>query len=225
MTPVRSLLTGAAAVLATALVLSACQNDGGPGQCYESGATSYPFIMPGDSTAWFHWLGPDYPIRVYAEPVGATVANTDTAITLWLAAFRCGELHLVSWSDSASADIVVRNPAFTPPIPRLYHTVAADSVTACGGRTDINAWDAEGVFPRPIRSYVWPLGGDAAATAACYRFVTLHELGHALGLFSHSPDSMDIMYRRPRRREVSNNDRYTIQVLYSYTPSLRAASR
>jgi len=212
-------------MLAAALVLAACQNDGGPGQCFESGATGYPFIMPGDSTAWFHWLAQDYPIRVYAEPVGATVANTDTAIAIWLSAFRCGELNLVRWSDSMTADIIVRNPAFPPPIPLMRHTVAADSITACGGRTDISAWDSTGVFPRPIHSYIWPLGGDAAATASCYRFVTLHELGHTLGLFGHSPDTVDIMYHRPRRREISINDRYTIQVLHSYTPSLRAELR
>ncbi len=216
---------GALAPWALALAVAACQNDGGPGQCFESGATSYPFVMPGDSTAWFHWLPQDYPVRVYAEPVGDNVANTDTAIALWLGAFRCGELNLVRWSDSNTADIVVRNPPTQPPITSIVRVAAADSTTACRGRTDIPAWDSTGVFPRPIRSYVWPIGVDAAATASCYRFVTLHELGHALGLFAHSQDSLDIMHFRPRRRVVTHNDRYTIQVLHSYDPSLRAAPR
>jgi hypothetical protein len=213
------------AAWAAALVVAACQNDAGPGQCFESGATSYPFVMPGDPTAWFHWLPPDYPVRVYAEPVGDNVANTDTAIVLWLSAFRCGELNLVRWSDSNTADIVVRNPPVQPPFTPTTFATAADSTSACRGRTDIPAWDSSLVFPRPIRSYVWPMGVDPAATASCYRFVTLHELGHALGLFAHSPDTLDIMHFRPRRRAISINDRYTVQVLHSYQPSLRAAPR
>ncbi len=221
----RSAAVGSAVLYGAALLLAACQNDGGPGRCFESGATSYPFILPGDTTAWFHWVGGDFPVRVYAEPTGATVANTDTAITLWLGAFRCGELQLRSWPDSTTADIVVRNPPFQPPIPLAGRMAAADSTTACRGRTDIPAWDSSGVFQRPIRAWVWPVSTDSTAVAACYRFVTLHELGHALGLFSHSTDTLDIMHFRPRRREVSINDRYTIQVLHSYVPSLRAAPR
>lgn len=224
MTRIRTLVTGAAALLAVALVLSACQNDAGPGACYESGATAYSIATPWDSTLFFHWGSGDYPIRVYAEPTGALPQVTDSAINAWLGAFRCGELKLVHWNDSTTADIIVRNPASRPAVIAAQVRFAADSIHACQGRTDGDTLDATHVL-RPLRSYVWPVGVDSAASAACYRFVVPHELGHAIGLFQHSRDTADLMYSVPRRRDPSINDRYTVQILYSYTPPVLAVPR
>jgi hypothetical protein len=206
---------------AAALALAACQNDGGPGRCFESGATSYAFHVPGDTTAWFHWNPGEGGVRIYAEPSGALPANTDTAIALWQGAFRCGEIALRRWNDSGTADVVLRTTAGSPPVAPSVRTLAADSLNACRGRTDV-AFDSLDRVRRPIRAYVWPQGVDPAGTAACYRFVTAHELGHAIGLFQHSLNTADLMYSVPRRRVLSVNDRFTVQVLYN-TPSVLPA--
>ncbi len=72
-----------------------------------------------------------------------------------------------------------------------------------------------------MRSYVAAFpGADSAAAAACYHFVTAHELGHALGLLSHSPDTNDIMFATPHRLALSEDDRYTIQRLYHVASKL-----
>jgi predicted Zn-dependent protease len=214
----------AAAPWAAALTLAACQNDGGPGRCYESGATSYPITAPWNDSLIFHWSPAEYPVRVYAEPTGALPALADSAVARWLGAFRCGELGLVRWTDSTTADIVIRNPPIRPAIIAAQVRFAADSLHACQGRTDGDTLTSTQLI-RPLRSYVWPVGIDSAATAACYRFAVPHELGHALGLLQHSRDTADLMYGVPRRREPSVNDRFTIQVLYSYSSPVTMTPR
>jgi len=215
---------GIAAAWAGALVLAACQNDAGPSRCFESGATSYAFHVPGDTTAWFHWNQNEGAVRIYAEPAGTLPANTDAAIALWAGAFRCGEIGFARWNDSAGADIVLRTTASSPPVAPNVRSFAADSLNACRGRTDV-AFDTLDRIERPIRSYVWPQGVDPAATTVCYTFVTAHELGHGLGLFQHSLDTADLMYSVPRRVALSPNDRFTIQVLYNTASVLSAEPR
>ncbi len=196
---------------ALALLLAACHDRIQPGQCFEPNVQQYGFYLNGDSNLVFHWPGSYMPVRVYAEPVGALPANVGAAMALWTGAFRCGELSLVTATDSAHADIIVRNPGVLPPAPPAFR-VAADSVGACQGVTQVDT--AGAAISGPIRSFVAPLSLDTAAVSACYHFVTAHELGHALGLFAHSPDTNDLMYVTPRRRVLSEADRYTIQVLY-----------
>ena len=220
---VTRLLAGGAALYGAALALAACTSDD-PSRCFEPDPTSYAFHVPYDTTRWFRWPGGFYPVRVYAENTGSLQVNTDSAIAVWLGAFRCGELSMVRWADSTSADVIVRNPPFQPPVLVGTRILAVDSINACRGRTDVDTISAD-TIARPLRAHVWPQGIDAAATEACYRFVTAHELGHALGLFMHSLDPQDLMYTSPRRRVVSVNDRYTIQILYHSIPPMAAAPR
>jgi predicted Zn-dependent protease len=198
--------------------LAAC-HDAGPGRCLEPNAVAYAFDLNGDTTLLFHWPGSYMPVRVYAEPTGNLPANVQTAMQVWTAAFRCGELSLVAAADSTHADIIVRNPVGLPPAPRAAFVLHSDSVGACHGVTQFFVDLTGKALAGPMRSYVAAFAGrDSIAVASCYHFVTAHELGHALGLLSESPDSADIMYTNPRRLALSEADRYTIQVLYR-TPS------
>ena len=216
-------VTGSAALYAAALALAGCSSES-PAACFEPEATSYAFHVPYDTTRWFRWPANQYPVRVYAENTGALQQNTDSAIAVWVGAFRCGELSMVRWSDSTSADIVLRNPPIQPPAPPAFMLAAGDSTNGCRGRTDVDTVSAD-IIVRPIRSYVWPINGDSAATESCYHFVTAHELGHALGLFMHSLDPQDLMYTYPHRRVASVNDRYTIQILYHSIPPMLPEAR
>jgi hypothetical protein len=218
-----ALLAGAAALA----LLAACHEGTGPGACFESNATPYAFDLNGDTTLVFHWPGSYMPVRVYAEPKGNLAANVQAAMDLWTGAFRCGELRLVSTSDSTRADIIVRNPPSLPTAPRAARVLRADSVGACQGVTQFTLDSAETTLTGPMRSYVapFPFVADSAAIEACYHFVTAHELGHALGLLAHSPDSNDLMYQQPRRRVLTEADRYTIQLLYHTTSKLGPPAR
>ena len=197
-------------------LLAACHEGIGPGQCFEPNTQPYNFDYNGDTSVVFHWPGSYMPVRVYAEPTGDLPANVQTAMQVWVGAFRCRELSLTTAADSTHADIIVRNPTSLPtPSPRAAYRMHADSVGACQGVTQFSVDSAGAALEGPMRSFVAPFPGrDSAAVAACYHFVTAHELGHALGLLSHSPDTNDIMYSTPRRLALSQSDRYTIQLLY-----------
>lgn len=212
---------GIAAALGLAAALGAACRDRTINECLEPNAQRYAFHLPGDSTMVFHWPAARMPVRVYAEPAGALPANVDSAMVLWVNAFRCNELALVRVADSAQADVIFRNPPTQPPL-LSRHRFAADSVLACGGVTDgdIDTTATPDSLAGPIRSYVWPTGGDAAASEACYHFTVAHELGHALGLLDHSPNVADLMHSVPRRRLLTPDDRFTVQVLYHTAPTI-----
>lgn len=210
--------------LGLALVVAAACTDRPLADCLEPNAQIYSFYLPGSSSKFFHWPRARMPLRVYVENAALAPA-TDAAIVLWMGAMHCGELSLVRVSDSAQADIVLRNPGALPaPRPGAVRA-AADSVGACGGTTlfDIND-DTTQVIP-PMRVYVAAnsFETDTAAIAGCYRFTIAHELGHAIGLFRHSSNADDIMFSTPYRRVLTLNDRYTVQKLYNTTPTMSVA--
>ncbi|MGH7646080.1 MAG: matrixin family metalloprotease, partial [Gemmatimonadales bacterium] len=88
------------------------------------------------------------------------------------------------------------------------------------GQTDLR-WDANGHFLSGIVSIatVDPNGRNMSADDV--RVVTLHEVGHLIGL-DHSPDSNDIMFPIARVRSLSLRDIETARLLYQLPPgSLR----
>jgi hypothetical protein len=208
-----------------ALVAAACVDNTGVSSCFEANVDRYAFHLPGDTGFTFRWPNDRMPVRVYAEPVGDLRANVDAALAAWTGALRCGELRAERVSDSTAADVIVRNPPQMPLLRARAVHLAADSVNACRGRTD-GTVDSSGTrLGGPLRAYVWPNSADAQAVAACYRFVTAHEIGHTLGLLSHSPDTLDLMTTVPRRFVLTAKDRYTIQVLYHTAPRIAPAPR
>lgn len=203
--------------------LGACHDSVGPGRCFEPNVLAYGFALNGDTNLVFHWPASYMPVRVYAEPTGDLPANVTAAMTLWASAFRCGEVSLTVATDSTHADIIVRNPQSLPVARAAAAALRADSVGACTGITQVDT--AGTAVSGPIHSYVARLSIDSAAVAACYHFVTAHELGHALGILAHSPDTSDLMHVSPRRRVLSEADRYTIQLLYHTTSKLQPPPR
>ena len=207
------------APLAAAAALAACHDSVGAAACLEPNGVAYDFTINGDPALVFRWPASYNRVRVYAEPVGELQQNAQAAMDLWASAFRCGELSLTLTSDSTHADIIVRNPVALPVAAAASRFVLrADSVHGCGGVTVFDT--TAGRLAGPMRAYVAPKSADTAAVRACYHFVTAHELGHALGLGSHSSDTNDLMNALPRRRALSARDRYTIQLLYHTTPTI-----
>ena len=54
---------------------------------------------------------------------------------------------------------------------------------------------------------------------------TTHELGHAIGIFAHSPVTTDIMYSDPAVSSLSSRDRATAEVAYHTEPTLTVRPR
>lgn len=219
------LRAASSAALAAAAFLAACGDGNNPNACFESNAFSYGFFIGHDSALVFHWPADRMPVRFYAEPTGALQANVLAGLTTWVNGFRCQEASFQLVGDSAAADVIIRQVAVLPPVASRAFALAADSVGACGGRTD-GTFDSTLTLTGPVRSYIVPITlGDSVALAGCYRMVTAHEIGHTLGLLSHSADPADLMYTTPRRSSLSPNDRYTLQTLYHRTPTIRPAPR
>ena len=220
----RAVTTLAIAALAAAVAL-ACGDGNNPNTCFESNAFSYGFFVGGDTALVFRWPADRMPVRFYAEATGNLRSNVLAGLTTWVNGFRCQEAAFQLVSDSTAADVIVRQAAVLPPVASRAFVMAADSVGACGGRTD-GTFDSTLTLTGPVRSYIVPIAvGDSVALAGCYRMVTTHEIGHALGLLSHSTDPTDIMYTTPRRSSLSPGDRYTLQSLYHRTPTIRPAPR
>jgi len=53
----------------------------------------------------------------------------------------------------------------------------------------------------------------------------VHELGHTLGLFQESPDTLAIMFSPPAVSEPAAIDRRTVQVLYHTAATLSPPPR
>lgn len=206
-------LLGLAAVLA---VLAACRENSTPKSCYDLYGTGYAYDFNGDTSIVFHWPASYMPLRVYADSVGELRADTRAGMDLWVSAFQCHEVSYTMVADSTTADIVVRNPAALPAVVvRGMREMHADSVGACHGVTQFATDSDTTALVGPMRSYVAAFpGADTAAARACYHFITAHELGHALGLLSESPNFGDLMFAAPTQAQLTDNDKFTIQYLY-----------
>jgi predicted Zn-dependent protease len=176
---------------------------------------AYPFDLAGDV---FHWPQDRVPVRHYADPRGAMPALVTAALRVWEARFLYGEFRAVLVSDSLAADVIV---AWADSVPPNVPPDTAGAVGACGGVTFFTV-DSTDTMEGPIHVEVRVNPGfTLAQVAACLPRVTRHELGHALGILPHSPDSADLMHGTPSVDLPSARDRVTAEVLYHTAPTIR----
>jgi predicted Zn-dependent protease len=78
----------------------------------------------------------------------------------------------------------------------------------------------------PVRVFINPRFDLAApGMDECLALTTTHELGHAIGILTHSPDAADIMYFDPSVPTLSTRDRATIERAYHIQPTLTVGTR
>jgi predicted Zn-dependent protease len=65
---------------------------------------------------------------------------------------------------------------------------------------------------------------DDPGIEPCLALTSIHELGHALGIFAHSEDPEDIMFTDPEVDLPSARDRRTAEAAY-HTPATLTAVR
>ena len=172
-----------------------------------------------DSLA-FHWPADRLPVRVWVEDSLDLPTNMPPAIAAWRQAFLYGEFDAVVVSDSTTADVIARAGA-APGVQfartRLHSALAPE----CTGATDLAISPDHRDLQLPVRMYV---DSRAAQTdpnlASCLALTTVHELGHALGIWRHSADSTDVMFGDPVVPVPSESDVETAQILYHFTPNV-----
>jgi hypothetical protein len=179
----------------------------------------YEFRLFGSDTV-FHWTPDHLPVRFYAEPAGRLPTYVDLGIRRWERQFLYGEFRGVVVTDSTTADVIVELQGDPPPDVPLSDAparIACEGVTAV---PPIRGDSIEGFrFDQHLRITMWWFADETPQDVVnCLARVTAHEIGHALGVFAHSPHVEDLMYQRPEVPGPSLRDRATIQILY-HTPS------
>src|SRR3712207_829966 len=92
----------------------------------------------------------------------------------------------------------------------------------CSGATDLDVSPDLTELRLPMRIYISPVEGDIPGLDRCVSLTAIHELGHALGIFAHSPNPTDIMFTDPEVETPSALDRETAEALYHLPPTITA---
>lgn len=168
-------------------------------------------------------------IRVHAvdddAASGLLPSSLARGATAWNAAVLFGEYRLVAVEEPGEADVVLAWSDATLPIdtsdcsPRLSGTAVTTFCLDDAG-TGLMAYPLlPGVEPGPgtVRMVVLISAGLRQDDIRVRRIVA-HELGHVLGILTHSTESSDLMFSDPQTAVPARRDRSAVQVLY-HTPA------
>jgi predicted Zn-dependent protease len=190
------------------------------GDLYEWRLVAPSIPGPGVDTLSFHWDRSDLPVKIWAQDVNNMPALVERAIQIWEAAFLYREFQATLVTDSTDADVIVLGGVPLSGLPSLRLRASAPG---CAGVTDLDIDVESSQLRLPIRVSVEPTTvPDDPAIEPCLALTTIHELGHALGIFAHSPDPDDIMFSNPQVELPSTRDRQTAEAAYHTPPSLEA---
>jgi hypothetical protein len=175
----------------------------------------------GTDTLSFHWPRSALPVRVWVEDTVGLPADFDRAITVWKSVFLYREFDAQRVSDSIGADVIVRGGALSG--SQLSSLRLSSALRPeCSGATDLDISDDHTEFRTPVRIFIAPLASpDDPGLSECLALTSIHELGHAIGIFRHSPNATDIMFADPVVPLPSALDRGTAEVLYHVPSTLR----
>lgn len=168
-------------------------------------------------------------IRVHAVDDDAASGLLPSALARgasgWNAAILFGEYRLVAVEEPGEADVLLAWSDATLPIdtsdcsPQLGGTAVTTFCLDDAG-TGLAAYPLlPGVEPGPgtVRMVVLISAGLRQNTTRVRRIVA-HELGHVLGILTHSSRASDLMFADPQTEVPARRDRAAVQVLY-HTPA------
>jgi hypothetical protein len=210
-------------VVAMALGIS-CADIAAPGR---SDVYEWRFIVstgPGSAdTMSFHWPRTRLPVRIWTEDAFDLPAHVAHGIEQWKTAFLYGEFEAVQVQDSNTADVIVR--AESPAKLDVESPLDSRSAPECEGGTDIVPPAGSQQILYPVRVFLLPrFDPSTPGVTECLALTATHELGHALGIFAHSPVETDIMFVDPVVSTLSSRDRATIERAYHVEPDLAVAN-
>ncbi len=211
--------------LASGPVLLSCADIAAPSRVNAYEWRRIVATATGPDTLSFHWPQSRLPVRIWAEDTLNLPAHVQLGIDQWEAAFLYGEFRAVVVSDSSVADVIVTGriaPKGGFSVTRLESTLAPQ----CSGGTDIIPPAGVREIEFPVRVFVYPrFDPSSPGFDECMALTTTHELGHALGIFEHSPNPDDIMYVEPVVTTLSPRDKATAELAYHTEATLTVAPR
>ena len=179
-------------------------------------------LVTGVDTLSFHWDRTDLPVRVWVEDNGNLPGHIARAIDVWEAAFLYGEFEATLVSDSTTADVIVLGGS-AGELDFQTKRLRGGTAPQCSGATDLEVDEANTELRLPIRLFIDPSSPtDDPGLERCLALTSVHEMGHAIGIFAHSPDPEDIMYANPEVELLSPRDRRTAETVYHTPPTLEA---
>lgn len=208
-------------IVAAAVLLAACTDIISPPRVEYYEYRKFALDSEGEPKPLaFHWPRSELPIKVWIPQGDALRPALLRAMSIWENTFLYGEVRMELVSDESQADIVVRNEVAGPkPENSMRLGRRADE---CRGETTFIADVNAGTLTLPFEIYVWSrVGPDGPGLDTCYELTVLHELGHALGIFEHSPLTDDLMYADPERNGLTARDRATAEAVYHLPATLR----
>lgn len=174
----------------------------------------------GVDTLSFAWPGSSQPLRIWAQDTLDLPTHAANAITSWQAQFLYGEFKGEMVPDSNSADIIIV-AGVVGAKSRLLRSMARE----CEGGTDVPLDPTTFILTPPFHIFIdLRFAEGTPGVEQCLDLTTAHELGHALGIFQHSPDPEDLMYSDPVVTAPSERDRNTANRAY-HTPTTIQLSR
>jgi hypothetical protein len=175
-------------------------------------------------TLSFHWPRSRLPVRIWVEDALNLPSHVRGGIDQWKAAFLYAEFDAVTVPDSSTADVVVRAGS---PVKGGFSVIRlASTAPECEGGTDFELPSGSLELQPPIRVFINPRFDPATpGVDECLALTTTHELGHAIGIFEHSPVATDIMFGDPVVSALSARDRATAEAAYHLQPNLSIGTR
>jgi hypothetical protein len=179
-------------------------------------------IGSGNDSLSFPWPKERLPGRSGVEDAASLPGNVPAASVAWRHAFLSHEFDGTIVGDSATADVIVRAGA-APGVQfsrtRLHSALALE----CAGATDLDISDDHGELRLPVRVFIDPRSEpNAPNLPACLALTTTHELGHALGIWEHSPAATDLMFADPMVDAPSDRDLATVEQIYHVPSNVEA---
>ncbi len=174
--------------------------------------------LPFTDTLSFHWPRKSMPVKIWAEDQDGLPGHVEQAIRVWRNAFLYKEWDGVLVSDSSQADVIV---LATQPPPAIRQAARIHGrAESCEGATDIDTAATRFQLRVPLRSYVFVSVDGAPDLEECLARVATHEIGHTLGLFQHSTDSLDLMFSFPSRLFLTDRDLGAAYNAYHFPPDM-----
>jgi hypothetical protein len=193
-----------------------------------SNAYEWRLITPtGPGTAdtlSFHWPSSRLPVKVWAQDTLNLPAHARDGIAQWKAGFLYGEFDAVMVSDSNVADVML---TIGQAIKGGFSVTRLGSMAPeCQGGTDFDLPEGSREIQPPIRIFLdLRVVPTAPNVEQCLALTTTHELGHAIGIFAHSPAATDLMFADPVVPGPSDGDRSTAELAYHTEPTLTIGTR
>jgi hypothetical protein len=215
---------------AAVLTLAACDSPTVP----PSSPSYDPRYVAGNGARLaYHWpLGKT--IDIHVDPRGApTGLDLARAVRGGAAAWRAvvfyREFDVRLVGDPATADVIFRFDAAPPLL--LAECPAAHMLASAAGVTAACPDELRGVFlpftlldGRPSRAkFEVTITSDTRVIPNGGRLLSIvgHELGHVLGIGSHSPNNLDLMHPSPGQQSPGPGDARTLRYLLHQPADLR----